>query len=445
MKHRTLKHQTLPGDEDSLERLLHSESADSSVSSSGAKGFASDGESSRCSYDNDDNSSQARQNNIPSIRRGRAKSRYSSDRSLRKFGQSNQLQPPRSKRSSISTKISRTGRLSMIKNKDDDPQLSDGASLQSHHQDLAVTKSMSGISSVSEIPLSSWADQIEDLREQNDEEYEMFFRDHVDSANSGRYYLDMRIKVIVRKRPLSKTERRNGGVDIIHPLDCGDYGKILLYQPKTRLDLTEEIETVPFAFDDVFDESSTNVQIYERSVRHLIEPFFAGQFVTCFAYGATGSGKTFTMMGSQVTGINAGTATDDESNLGLYYLAALDIFSMLQSPEYRNLGVQVSLFEIYGGKLFDLLSAKKKKEIKCLEDSSGAMCFRGLDEFRVESPEQVMELIGRGSNNRSTGETSANADSSRSHAILQIKLVDSSNRRKIVERGECLLNALGRK
>jgi kinesin family protein 2/24 len=194
----------------------------------------------------------------------------------------------------------------------------------------------------------SWVTQIQDLRDDNDAEYELF-RDEVDGALQE--YYDMRIKVIVRKRPLNKSEATlTGGIDIIHPLDYGDFGKILVYQPKTRVDLTKEVDTIPFAFDNVFGEASTNLEIYERSLRNLVRPMIEKQqWATCFAYGQTGSGKTYTMMGSNITGINAGTATNDESNLGLYYLAAMEIFDILQEPEHRHLNVHVSLFEIYGG------------------------------------------------------------------------------------------------
>jgi hypothetical protein len=54
-------------------------------------------------------------------------------------------------------------------------------------------------------------------------------------------------------------------------------------------------------------------------------------------------------MGSNVTGINAGTANNDDSNRGLYFLAALEIFEILEQPQYRHINVHVSLFEIYGG------------------------------------------------------------------------------------------------
>jgi len=279
----------------------------------------------------------------------------------------------------------------------------------------------------------SWATQIDDLREDNEAEHNLF-RDQVEIQNQFHDYYDMRIKVVIRKRPLSQTEARlTGGVDVIHPLDYGSYGRTLVYHPKTRVDLTKEVETVPFAFDNVFDETSTNIGIYERSIRNLVEPLFTGQWATVFAYGQTGSGKTYTMMGSNITGVNAGTARNDESNLGLYYLAALDIFKMIEMPEHRSLKIHVSLFEIYGGKLFDLLN--ERNQIKCLEDSKGQVCFPGLTEHPVHAPDHVMQLIEEGAINRSTGTTSRNADSSRSHAILQIKLMKNSGRKKDVEHG----------
>jgi kinesin family protein 2/24 len=132
------------------------------------------------------------------------------------------------------------------------------------------------------------------LREDNNAEYELFR-----SEEQELYEFDMRIRVIVRKRPVSNAEASlSGGIDVIHPLDYGDYGKVLVYQPKTRVDLTKEIETIPFAYDNVFDEKSTNLEIYQRSLRNLIQPFFRGQQATVFAYGQTGSGYVMHNHGS---------------------------------------------------------------------------------------------------------------------------------------------------
>ena len=430
LKKKMSKRQTLAGMEGSLDQRTPCDSVNnSSVTSLDAKSFLADGGSHL-----DGNKSDSKINSRSSTKNSRAKSMYASAPSLQHFGQSTQLQPPRSKRTSIST-------LASISRTNDSQVASLGAS---HGQTaLSLSQSNSGLSSVSESTSPKvrspdqecWSEMIEDLRDENNEEYETF--EVKGTSNDDECYLDMRIRVVVRKRPLSKSERLKGGVDIIHPLGYRDHGKILVYQPKTSVDLTKGIKTETFAFDNTYGESSTNLEIYKGSVRHLIQNFFEGQKVTCFAYGATGSGKTFTMMGSTITGINAGNAVHDESNVGLYYLAVRDMFTMLRSPEFEKYDLQVSLFEIYGGKLFDL-STEKRKEVKCLEDSNGDMCIRGLDKYPVKSPEDVLEFIERGSANRSTGETSANADSSRSHAVLQISLIDSKSiRRKIIEKGKC--------
>ena len=278
---------------------------------------------------------------------------------------------------------------------------------------------------------TSWGAQVRRLREDNQSEFDLF--------QAGQELTEaeeeMRIRVIVRKRPMSTSELGvKKELDVIHPLQYDDYGRILVYQPKTRVDLTREVETVPFAFDNVFDEESTNRGIYQTAVRNLIPGVFEGKWASVFAYGQTGSGKTFTMMGSNVTGVNAGTATKDKSNFGLYYMAALDVFSMAKQEGYQHLSIGASLFEIYGGKLFDLLNGRK--QVKCLEDHKGRVCFPGLSEHPVASPIDLMDVINDGACNRSTGTTSKNADSSRSHAVLQLCLRKSVGRKSNVEHGK---------
>lgn len=140
------------------------------------------------------------------------------------------------------------------------------------------------------------------------------------------------------------------------------------------------------------------------------------------------------MMGSNLTGFNAGNATNDKANLGLYYLAALDVFDFKRRPEYQHISVGASLFEIYGGKLFDLLN--DRKPVKCLENHRGKVCFPGLSEHPVSDADELMDLIEAGAVNRSTGSTSKNADSSRSHAVLQLSLRRDVGRQKNVEHGK---------
>jgi len=104
-----------------------------------------------------------------------------------------------------------------------------------------------------------------------------------------------------------------------------------------------------FVFDQAFDENVTNEQLYLEAVQPLVDAAFTGIKVTCFAYGQTGSGKTFTMMGNQ---------KDTTFVPGMFLLAASEIFTKIAQNGW-SLGVWVSFYEIYCGKLFDLLNDRK--------------------------------------------------------------------------------------
>ena len=90
------------------------------------------------------------------------------------------------------------------------------------------------------------------------------------------------------------------------------------------------------------------------------------------------------MMGSNATGMRAGNQASNisEANLGLYFLAAQDVFRIAENPAHADLSIGVSLFEIYGGKLLDLLNARNP--VRCLENSKGKVCFPGLSEHPGE-------------------------------------------------------------
>lgn len=140
------------------------------------------------------------------------------------------------------------------------------------------------------------------------------------------------------------------------------------------------------------------------------------------------------MMGCNATGRRAGNQVDNSRpHLGLYCLAAQDVFRIQHDPAFSNTSIGVSLFEIYGGKLLDLLNARNP--VRCLEDSRGKVQFPGLSEHSVSSAEELMGVIDAGALNRSTGTTSANADSSRSHAVLHLSLRKDVGRTKNKEIG----------
>ncbi|PUZ56710.1 hypothetical protein GQ55_5G352300 [Panicum hallii var. hallii] len=207
-----------------------------------------------------------------------------------------------------------------------------------------------------------------------------------------------KIKVVVRKRPLNKKEVSRKEEDII---DVHNSQFLTVHEPKLKVDLTAYVEKHEFCFDAVLDEHVTNDEVYCETVEPIIPIIFQRTKATCFAYGQTGSGKTYTMQ-------------------PLPLRAAHDMVRLLHQPMYRNqhFKLWLSYFEIYGGKLFDLLS--ERRQLLMREDGKKQVCIVGLQEFEVSDVQIVKEYIEKGNAARSTGTTGANEESSRSHAILQL-------------------------
>ena len=233
--------------------------------------------------------------------------------------------------------------------------------------------------------------------------------------------MDHQITVCVRKRPLNNKEVKKKDVDVI---TCPNKDQIIVHEPKTKVDLTKYLDNQHFRFDYAFDDTVNNEMVYRYTAKPLVLNIFEGGFSTCFAYGQTGSGKTHTM-GGEFHG------KQQDSKNGIYALATKDVFKYLASPKYKSLKLQVSCsyFEIYSGKVFDLLSGKSK--LRVLEDGKQQVVVVGLTEKVVDCVEDVLKLINHGNNIRTSGQTSANAHSSRSHAVFQIILRNSNMKRTL--------------
>ncbi|XP_052102725.1 uncharacterized protein LOC127736191 [Mytilus californianus] len=221
-----------------------------------------------------------------------------------------------------------------------------------------------------------------------------------------------RIKVCVRKRPRNKREIKNTDDDIAK---AESDTTLTVNEPKSAVDLRAYTLQHEFIFDEVFNEKCSNEDVYIRATRPLINCVFEGGTASCFAYGQTGAGKTHTMMGNQEVP-------------GQYLLAAHDIYSIIDSKQYGSgLKVWVSFFEIYCGQLFDLLN--KRNRLQAREDGSNRVCIAGLTETECKDVQALMQVIDYGNNARSKGATGVNPDSSRSHAVLQLEVRNSSDKR----------------
>ncbi|VDL90728.1 unnamed protein product [Schistocephalus solidus] len=191
--------------------------------------------------------------------------------------------------------------------------------------------------------------------------------------------------------------------------------QVLVHEPKTKVDLTKYLENQAFRFDYAFDETADNTLVYRYTAQPLVECIFERGMATCFAYGQTGSGKTHTMGGEF-----QGRGLQDCSN-GIYALAARDVFHLNATKySHEDLFVEAAFFEIYSGKVFDLLN--KKAKLRVLEDGKNQVQVVGLRMEPVHSVDDVLHLLRHGADIRTSGQTSANQHSSRSHAVFQLIL-----------------------
>ncbi|KAK1812984.1 Kinesin-like protein kip2 [Friedmanniomyces endolithicus] len=175
-----------------------------------------------------------------------------------------------------------------------------------------------------------------------------------------------------------------------------------------------------YRYDSVFSPHDNNSRVYDNAAKRLVRRVMEGYHGTVFAYGMTGTGKTFSMQG---------TATSP----GVIPLAITDIFSYIRENPAREFLLRVSYLEIYNEKIYDLLTQstpglqQPQEEIKLREDGKRGVYATPLKEEIVQSPNQLLRVISRGDLARRTSSTQYNARSSRSHAVVQI-VVESRER-----------------
>ncbi|KAL1841956.1 hypothetical protein VTJ49DRAFT_6279 [Mycothermus thermophilus] len=182
-------------------------------------------------------------------------------------------------------------------------------------------------------------------------------------------------------------------------------------------------EVGDYYYDNVFTAHDDNARVYDHIAKRLVRRVMEGYHGTVFAYGMTGTGKTFSMQGTA-------------SSPGVIPLAITDIFSYIRETPSREFLLRVSYLEIYNEKIHDLLSMptgnapgqnQPQEEIKLREDAKRGVYATPLKEEIVQSPTQLLRVIARGDQARRTASTQFNARSSRSHAVVQI-VVESRER-----------------
>ena len=166
-----------------------------------------------------------------------------------------------------------------------------------------------------------------------------------------------------------------------------------------------------YIFDHVYDQSASQKRVYETTARTVVESALQGYNATIFAYGQTGTGKTFTMEGFNREG--------NVEARGIIPRAIEQIFGHIRrhaSPRMRFL-VRASYLQIYNEAISDLLKPERSN-LTIREDPKRGVYVDGLSEWVVRSPAEIYGLMERGGAVRATGETKMNEVSSRSHAVF---------------------------
>ncbi|KAL8681857.1 MAG: hypothetical protein Q9186_002089 [Xanthomendoza sp. 1 TL-2023] len=213
------------------------------------------------------------------------------------------------------------------------------------------------------------------------------------------------IKVVARFRPPNKAEIASGGETIVD------------FETEDTCQIISRETPGAFTFDRVFDTQSRQADVFDFSIRSTVDDILNGYNGTVFAYGQTGAGKSYTMMGADI---------DDEEQRGIIPRIVEQMFaSILRSSGNIEYTVRVSYMEIYMERIRDLL-VPQNDNLPVHEEKSRGVYVKGLLEIYVSSVQEVFEVMRRGGLARATAATNMNQESSRSHSIFVITITQKN-------------------
>uniref|UniRef100_A0A670XXI3 Kinesin-like protein n=1 Tax=Pseudonaja textilis TaxID=8673 RepID=A0A670XXI3_PSETE len=225
------------------------------------------------------------------------------------------------------------------------------------------------------------------------------------------------IKVVIRVRPENPKERNGNFQKVVQVVDK----HILVFDPKVEevsffhgkklpnRDITKrQNKDLKFVFDAIFDEHSTQREIFEDTTKTFLDGFLNGYNCTVLAYGATGAGKTHTMLGSP-------------EDPGVMYLSMVELYNSIDRiKEEKHCAIAVSYLEVYNEQIRDLLVNSGPLAVR--EDPQKGVFVHGLTLHQPKSADEILQMLDYGNKNRTQHPTDVNASSSRSHAVFQIYL-----------------------
>lgn len=229
------------------------------------------------------------------------------------------------------------------------------------------------------------------------------------------------IRVAVRVRPFNEREKSTSSRNSVKVAN----DKLLVFDPKeeddnffyhgvkqNNRDFTKKAhKDAHFAFDAVFAPEATNEEVFEGTTKAVVDAVLEGFNCSVFAYGATGAGKTHTMLGTQ-------------QNPGIIFLTVMDLYRRMEELRgVKKFEISVSYLEVYNENVRDLLAQSNFLTIR--DNGNDGITVTGLSLVKPNGAEDLLSLLKYGNSNRTQHPTDHNAESSRSHAVFQVWIKQS--------------------
>uniref|UniRef100_A0A6I8QVU8 Kinesin-like protein KIF11 n=1 Tax=Xenopus tropicalis TaxID=8364 RepID=A0A6I8QVU8_XENTR len=252
----------------------------------------------------------------------------------------------------------------------------------------------------------------------------LFVLDHAVVMSSQNSFMSSKkddkgknIQVVVRCRPFNQLERKASSHSV---LECDAPRKEVCVRTGG---INDKLGKKTYTFDMVFGPAAKQIDVYRSVVCPILDEVIMGYNCTVFAYGQTGTGKTFTMEGERSA--DEEFTWEQDPLAGIIPRTLHQIFEKL-SENGTEFSVKVSLLEIYNEELFDLLSPSPDvgERLQMFDDprNKRGVIIKGLEEVSVHNKDEVYHILERGAARRKTASTLMNAYSSRSHSVFSVTI-----------------------
>ncbi|KAA0197417.1 hypothetical protein HAZT_HAZT011278 [Hyalella azteca] len=196
------------------------------------------------------------------------------------------------------------------------------------------------------------------------------------------------VKVVVRCRPMNEQETSDGNTRVVEM----DVPRGVVEVRSAKALATDPPKA--FTFDAVYDWNSKQEELYDETFRPLIDSVLMGFNGTIFAYGQTGTGKTYTMEG----------LPDVPEQRGVIPNSFHHIFSHIARSTNQQFLIRASYLEIYQEEIRDLLVKEhKKKHLELKERPDTGVYVKDLQQFVCKSITEIQHVMHVGNQNRAVG------------------------------------------